>query len=327
MNRKTLFSGVTLFAVCCITAFLFFIFADFFRIGILLALFLSVPQDLMLKALYKANIKPAYALSVVICYLAFFALAFIFSMTLFPALLSSVTEAAKSVYSLIKSIISHIETLLVAKNVLICVQNFLQTIPEKLVSFAAGFFGKLTSVIGGVFFSAYILFKKRKLSSLLKNACSHYFGGAPFEFAKKCYCAFSRFLTGQFTVYTISSCVLFLVLKIFGSDYYVLISALYFTFSFIPYFGPVAVLLLCSLLLIPKNGLAVFVISFIVIQIIEGQILYPKIAGKKVGLSPILTLVVSACAFNVFGAAGAVLAPPFCSVIYEAIKSDIRDAN
>ena len=169
MNRKTLFSGVTLFAVCCITAFLFFIFADFFRIGILLALFLSVPQDLMLKALYKANIKPAYALSVVICYLAFFALAFIFSMTLFPALLSSVTEAAKSVYSLIKSIISHIETLLVAKNVLICVQNFLQTIPEKLVSFAAGFLGKLTSVIGGVFFSAYILFKKRKLSSLLKT--------------------------------------------------------------------------------------------------------------------------------------------------------------
>lgn len=321
MNRKTLF------AVCCITAFLFFVLADFFRIGILLALFLSVPQDLMLKALYKANIKPAYALSVVICYLAFFALAFIFSMTLFPALLSSVTEAAKSVYALIKSIISHIETLLVAKNVLICVQNFLQTVPEKLVSFAAGFFGKLTSVIGGVFFSAYILFKKRKLSFLLKSACSHYFGGAPFEFAKKCYCAFSRFLTGQFTVYTISSCVLFLVLKIFGSDYYVLISALYFTLSFIPYFGPVAVLLLCSLLLIPKNGLAVFVISFIVIQIIEGQILYPKIAGKKVGLSPILTLVVSACAFNVFGAAGAVLAPPFCSVIYEAIKSDIRDAN
>ena len=69
----------------------------------------------------------------------------------------------------------------------------------------------------------------------------------------------------------------------------------------------------------------VFIIVFIIIQQIEGNFIYPKVVGKSVGLSPMLTLLAITVGGSLFGVAGMLIGLPLASIIYVLIKDFIND--
>ena len=93
----------------------------------------------------------------------------------------------------------------------------------------------------------------------------------------------------------------------------------------------------CFLILVAApEKIWVFLIFFIILQRIEGDVLYPKIVGKAVGLSELWVLVAVTVGGSVAGIMGMVMSVPLCSVIYtlfsekveqRLIKKNMRDID
>ena len=60
------------------------------------------------------------------------------------------------------------------------------------------------------------------------------------------------------------------------------------------------------------------------IQQIEGNLIYPKVVGKSVGLSPIWTLLAITVGGGLFGIVGMLVIIPIASILYSLI---VNDAN
>ena len=69
----------------------------------------------------------------------------------------------------------------------------------------------------------------------------------------------------------------------------------------------------------------VFLVFFIVLQRIEGDVLYPKIVGKAVGLSELWVLVAVTIGGSVAGIIGMVMSVPLCSVIYTLLSEKVEE--
>lgn len=93
--------------------------------------------------------------------------------------------------------------------------------------------------------------------------------------------------------------------------------------EFIPVIGVLLSGALCCLLALTQGWiLALIVLAyFIVIHIIEGYVLVPRIVGKAVGLHPAITLLAVIAADEIFGLIGAVLAAPLAGLIQSVLTS------
>ena len=63
---------------------------------------------------------------------------------------------------------------------------------------------------------------------------------------------------------------------------------------------------------------------FVIIQQIEGNVIYPKVVGKSVGLSPLWTLLAITVGGNLFGVVGMLIGLPLASVVYALLKESIK---
>ena len=66
-----------------------------------------------------------------------------------------------------------------------------------------------------------------------------------------------------------------------------------------------------------------FVIFVLILQQIEGNVIYPKVVGGSVGLPGMWVLLAVTIGGSLFGFAGMLLGVPFISVIYTIIKNDV----
>ncbi len=89
--------------------------------------------------------------------------------------------------------------------------------------------------------------------------------------------------------------------------------------NIIPYFGVLIGVVLSSLIVIldwsgwgPPLGVAAV---FIIVQTLEGYIITPKIVGEKVGLSPVVVIIVLLLGGELFGLLGVLLAIPIAGVV------------
>jgi predicted PurR-regulated permease PerM len=70
-----------------------------------------------------------------------------------------------------------------------------------------------------------------------------------------------------------------------------------------------------------------FVILFLVLQQIEGNLIYPKVVGNSVGLPPMWVLVAISVGGSLFGIAGMLLFIPLMSTFYALLKEDVNKRN
>ena len=68
----------------------------------------------------------------------------------------------------------------------------------------------------------------------------------------------------------------------------------------------------------------IFVIFLLVLQQVEGNLIYPRVVGSSVGLPPIWVLAAVTIGGGVGGLVGVLLSVPVASVLYALLRRDVH---
>jgi len=99
--------------------------------------------------------------------------------------------------------------------------------------------------------------------------------------------------------------------------YALLLGVLAFVLEFIPILGTLASGVICVLLALTKGWLIALIVLvyFVLVHILEGDVIGPRIVGKAVGLHPVVALVALIAGGELFGIWGVLLASPTAGVL------------
>ena len=114
----------------------------------------------------------------------------------------------------------------------------------------------------------------------------------------------------------------FVLLTILKFPYALLIGVLIGFTALIPIFGAFigcAVSVLLLLMVSPAKAL-IFIVIFLILQQIEGNLIYPHVVGGSVGLPSIWVLVAVTVGGNLMGVAGMLIFIPLTSVVYSLFR-------
>lgn len=133
---------------------------------------------------------------------------------------------------------------------------------------------------------------------------------------------FSNFITGQCLEAVILGLMFVPAMAAFRLPYIPLICVIITVTALVPMVGAfVGCILGAFFILVNNPGQAiVFVIMFLVIQQIEGNVIYPKVVGESIGLPGMWVLLAVAVGGGVMGVAGMLLMVPLASVVYTLIR-------
>lgn len=199
-------------------------------------------------------------------------------------------------------------------------------IVDKTIDFTGSIVTGVVNLIIAIAFSLYLLAQKERLSSQIKKFLRAFLPKKNdverlanlVEIADR---TFTSFITGQLTEAVIIGVLCFIGMLIFKMPYAAVISVLVGFTALIPVFGAFIGTALGALLIVFDNPMKAlwFVVFIVVLQQLEGNLIYPKVVGKSVGLPGIWVLVAVSIGGTAFGIPGILLSVPLCSVIYNLI--------
>ena len=204
--------------------------------------------------------------------------------------------------------------------------SVLDTTFSAAVSIVTGF----TNFSIGFIFSLYILLQKETLCAQGKRLARAFLPEQAAELliaiAKRTERTFSHFLAGQCVEAVILGTMFFVTMSLLRMPYALLIGVLIAFTALIPVFGAFigcAVGVFPMLMVSPFTTLE-FVVVFLVLQQIEGNLIYPHVVGNSVGLPSIWVLMAVTVGGSLMGVVGMLVFIPLCSVLYSLLRDEVR---
>ena len=204
-------------------------------------------------------------------------------------------------------------------------------------SFFNSTFSVVSSIINGVMnffigfiFAIYILSQKEKLGRQIKRIMYSYIKEERvdriLEILKLSDKTFSNFLSGQCTEAAILGLMFFVSMTVFGFDHALLISVLIAFTALIPVFGAFAGCGIGAFLILMIDPMQAFwfIVLFLVMQQIEGNLIYPHVVGGSVGLPSIWVLFAVTIGASTMGVVGMLINIPLCSIIYALLRDAVN---
>ena len=214
------------------------------------------------------------------------------------------------------------------------VVKFVQSFGSGLVSSGVGFFSGIISGVAtfviAFTFSIYVLFQKEKLQRQVKQVL---YALLPQKVTEKMISVatlsnqiFSSFLSGQCLEAVILGTLFVISMTIFRMPYAMLTGIVIAITALIPIFGAFIGCIVGMLLIVMVNPIQAvwFLILFLVLQQIEGNLIYPHVVGGSVGLTSIWVLAAVTIGGNLFGIAGILFFIPLCSVLYAMFRDFVK---
>lgn len=129
---------------------------------------------------------------------------------------------------------------------------------------------------------------------------------------------FSGFISGQCLEAVILGVMFAIFMTIFGMPYMPLVSVIITVTALVPIVGAfIGCILGAFFILVLDPVMALwFVIMFLALQQIEGNLIYPRVVGTSIGLPGMWVLVAVAVGGNLMGVGGMLLMIPLASVLY-----------
>lgn len=215
------------------------------------------------------------------------------------------------------------------------VTNFATKHGPGFLSSTIGFTTNIVSSVAQFFisivFAVYILAQKEHFGIWSKKFLAAMFrprrANSIFSFCSLVNRSFTSFVTGQCTEAVILGSLCFLGMVILKMPFAPVISVLVGFMSLIPIFGAwIATIVGVLLIALDSPMLAVwFVVFILVLQQFEGNLIYPKVVGKSVGLPALFVLLAVTIGGSAFGILGMLVAVPTMSVIYTVVKAGIEN--
>lgn len=138
---------------------------------------------------------------------------------------------------------------------------------------------------------------------------------------------FSNFVTGQCLEALIFGSLVFVGMLIFRFPYASTIGVLLGFTALIPIFGAfigTAVGFILIMMVSPVKAI-LFVVFIIVLQQIEGNLIYPRVVGKSIGLPGMWVLLSVTVGGSIGGILGMLIATPLCSLLYALFTKMVND--
>ncbi len=328
----------------------FSLFAPFL-IGFAIAFLVNVPLRL-LEGQWDSHVKTPRGKRP-ICLVASLIIVTGIIFALFFIVVPALTESFANLAAQLPQYVRQLEALYVSLTELLAQHNIvlpaLDLDLEKIYSTALNFFtqygqalmdttiGVTTSIVSVIVnfvlafvFSLYLLAQKetfmRQSRKVVNALLPQPWANKTLEVATLTNKTFASFVTGQLTEAVILGSLCFLGMTIFRFPYAAVVSVLIGFCALIPIFGAIigAVIGAFLILLVAPMKALWFLVFLIILQQLEGNLIYPRVVGKSVGLPGIWVLAAVTVGGNAFGLVGMLLSVPVCSVLYTLFREFVN---
>ena len=212
--------------------------------------------------------------------------------------------------------------------------DYIKDNSNQLISTTLGIASNVVSafvnVTIGFVFAIYFLAQKEKITSQFNKVMDAYLPKKRVnkikEIAHLSNKVFSSFVSGQCIEAIIIGVLCFFGMVILRLPYASTISVLVGFTALIPVFGAFIGTIFGAFLIFMVSPLQaiIFVMFIIILQQLEGNLIYPKVVGKSVGLPGIWVLVAVSVGASINGVLGMLLSVPICSIIYSILATNVR---
>ena len=202
------------------------------------------------------------------------------------------------------------------------------------VSAASSIVSSVVSFVVGVILAVYILASKERLGGQVRRVLYAYLPERRVDrvlqvghMASK---TFASFITGQVLEAMILGVLCFIGMSIFGFRFAPAVSLLVGVTAFIPIFGAFIGWFIGAFMILVNQGWMTavwFSLFFIVLQQIEGNLIYPHVVGKSVMLPGLWVLVAVTIGGNLAGILGMLISVPLASLLYALLREAVDRRN
>lgn len=188
----------------------------------------------------------------------------------------------------------------------------------------------VTNFVIGMIFSIYILANKEKLAAQIKRTAAAYCKPA---FLEKCGGVikvadetFSSFIVGQCTEAVILGTLCILGMKLCRFPYAPMVGTFVGATALIPVVGAYlgAVVGFIMILTVSPFKAVLFIVFIVVLQQLEGNLIYPKVVGSSIGLPGMWVLAAVTVGGGISGIGGMLIGVPLTATIYKLLKNDVN---
>ncbi len=197
------------------------------------------------------------------------------------------------------------------------------------ISIVGGIVSGIVDFVIALIFSIYILMDKEKLKKQATRIIYAYFNRKRADkiinFGKTTSTIFKRFFTVQCLEATILGLLCLLGMLILRIPYAISISVLIGVTALIPVVGAFIGIIVGVILIIAVEPIKalVFIIFVLILQQIEGNIIYPRVVGSSVGLPGMWVLFAVTVGGSLAGIIGMLIGVPIATVIYTFLNEDV----
>ena len=216
------------------------------------------------------------------------------------------------------------------KNILNSALDAMTTALPQLISTTAGLVSGVVTAFLAIVVSIYMLAGGPRLTAQCRRLVLTYLppklSGPVLRVIRLTADTFTNFVTGQITEACILGVLCFIGMTILKFSYAPLISVIIAVSALIPIAGAyLGAILACLLLVMIDPMQAVwFLIFLLILQQLEGNIIYPRVVGTSLGLPGLWVLAAVTVGGGLFGFPGMVLGVPLTAVVYTLLRDDVR---
>lgn len=318
-------------------------------LGIIMAFILSILVDMWEKLFVKLKLKSIEkfkrGISILLSFFTIFVFLYLIFMLIAPQLKESLTvfsESFPSTFDSIKTkIINYLSTLPSIDTKIISQNLDGQEIVQKLLSyisswtggifdFLGSFFGLVANIVMGLIIAIYIVATKEKLKVQFDKLFNRFLSNA--IISKMYYVfrisndTFRAFVVGQFTEAVILGLLCALGLWIFRFPYPPMIGSVIGFTSLLPIIGAYIGGLFGFIMILTQSPIkaVLFIVFLLVLQQIEGNIIYPRVVGNSVGLPGLWVMISIVVGGGLFGITGILFGLPLLATVYKILKDSVK---
>ena len=210
------------------------------------------------------------------------------------------------------------------------VGNGLGSVMDNLVKMLTSIFSGIVSSLIGFIFACYLLLSKDKLKNQINRIMDHYLKEKivkKIDYVVRIFDdCFHNYIVGQCTEAVILGALCTVGMLLLRLPYASMIGALVAFTALIPVAGAYIGAAAGAFMILTDSPIKalVFLIFLVILQQIEGNVIYPKVVGSSVGLPAMWVLAAVTVGGGLMGVVGMVFAVPAAAGIYRMICDDIN---
>lgn len=329
LNNRPININITVFAIVKIILILilfYFLYLVREILAILfVALILASALDPWVDWMQKKHIPRV--LGIIIIYLVLFLVVGTIIYLIIPPIIEQVNELAIVFPDILEKVISGFNFLRdysADHGILEGLKKNFGTVGSNLKSFSGGVFTTVTGIFGGIFsfflvlvMTFYMVVEENAVKKIIWSVVPKKHQVYAMQLINRMQIKVGLWLRGQLILSLIIFALTYIVLLIVGVKYALVLALIAGLTEFVPYLGPILAAIPAVFIAFTQAPMLALITAalYYVIQVVENNIIVPKLMQKVVGLNPIVSIAVLLIGFNIAGVVGAILSIPVATAV------------